>query len=139
MRCRFGSSWGQLGRRRQGAVDYFAKDAIACSLSGRSQRRTNVVNDRGKLPSASCPSGIFYPGVVNVIGPGTVVNLDRSATIRYLAGKGADRSENLKISIARASVFRSTSCRICTKSNGSARTSSARPCRGSRRCTAIAT
>ena len=94
-----GGNWGDEGKGRM--VDYFAKDAdCVVRYQGGHNAGHTVINDRGKFALRLVPSGIFYPGVVNVVGPGTVVNLESLGDeVRYLAGRGvAIGPENLKIS-----------------------------------------
>jgi adenylosuccinate synthase len=94
-----GGNWGDEGKGRM--VDYFAKDADAVvRYQGGHNAGHTVINDRGKFALRLIPSGIFYPGVVNVIGPGTVVNLEAlGAEIGDLASKGIDIGpQNLRIS-----------------------------------------
>ena len=94
-----GGNWGDEGKGRM--VDYFAKD-VDCVVryQGGHNAGHTVVNDRGKFALRLVPSGIFYPGVVNVIGPGAVVNLEALRDeIRDLSGKGVEIGpHNLKVS-----------------------------------------
>jgi adenylosuccinate synthase len=94
-----GGNWGDEGKGRM--VDYFAKDAdCVVRYQGGHNAGHTVVNDRGKFALRLVPSGIFYPGVVNIVGPGTVVNLEALADeIQNLSGKGVHIGpENLKVS-----------------------------------------
>ena len=93
-----GGNWGDEGKGRM--VDYFAKDAdCVVRYQGGHNAGHTVVNDRGKFALRLVPSGIFYPGVANIVGPGTVVNLEALADeIQYLSGKGVHIGpENLKV------------------------------------------
>jgi len=70
-----GGNWGDEGKGRM--VDYFAKDTdFVVRYQGGHNAGHTVVNERGKFALRLIPSGIFYPDVINVIGPGTVVNLE---------------------------------------------------------------
>ena len=94
-----GANWGDEGKGRM--VDYFARDTdFVVRYQGGHNAGHTIVNDRGKFALRLIPSGIFYPGVVNVIGPGTVVNLESlAAEIDRLTAQGVHIGpDNLKIS-----------------------------------------
>jgi len=70
-----GINWGDEGKGRM--VDYFAKDAdYVVRYQGGNNAGHTVVNEYGKFRLHLIPSGIFYDNVINVLGPGTVVNLE---------------------------------------------------------------
>jgi adenylosuccinate synthase len=94
-----GANWGDEGKGRM--VDYFAHDTdFVVRYQGGHNAGHTIVNDRGRFALRLIPSGIFYPGVVNVIGPGTVVNLESLvAEIDRLTSQGIHIGpDNLKIS-----------------------------------------
>ena len=69
-----GVNWGDEGKGRM--VDYLAQDAdVVVRYQGGSNAGHTVVNDRGTFKLHLVPSGIFNPGVVNVLGPGMVIDL----------------------------------------------------------------
>src|SRR3954470_6711132 len=70
-----GLNWGDEGKGR--VVDYLAQthDVVVRYQGGNNAGHT-VMNDRGLFKLNLLPSGVFNPSVVNVLGPGTVVNLE---------------------------------------------------------------
>ncbi len=69
-----GVNWGDEGKGRM--VDYLARQAdFVIRFQGGSNAGHTIVNEFGTFKLHLVPSGIFYPGVVNLLGPGTVVNL----------------------------------------------------------------
>jgi adenylosuccinate synthase len=94
-----GANWGDEGKGRM--VDYFAHDTdFVVRYQGGHNAGHTIVNAHGKFALRLIPSGIFYPGVVNVIGPGTVVNLESLVKeIEQLRSQGITIGpDNLKIS-----------------------------------------
>ncbi len=70
-----GCNWGDEGKGRM--VDYFSKNAdYVVRYQGGSNAGHTVVNDYGTSRLHLLPSGIFYSNVINVLGPGTVINLE---------------------------------------------------------------
>ena len=70
-----GAQWGDEGKGR--VVDYLAARAdLAIRFQGGDNAGHTVVNDFGRFALHLIPCGIFYPGVRNLLGAGTVVNLD---------------------------------------------------------------
>ena len=69
-----GAQWGDEGKGK--IVDYLAAkaDVVVRSQGGNNAGHT-VVNDKGKFALHLLPSGIFRPGVVNVLGPGVALDL----------------------------------------------------------------
>ena len=94
-----GANWGDEGKGRM--VDYFARDAdFVVRYQGGHNAGHTVINEHGKFTLRLVPSGILYPEVTNVLGPGTVVNLEAlGKEIDGLWERGIKVSpENLKIS-----------------------------------------
>ena len=94
-----GANWGDEGKGRM--VDYFAQDAdFVVRYQGGNNAGHTIVNDRGKFALRTIPSGIFYPQITNVLGPGMVINLEALAKeIETLRSKGIEIGpHNLKIS-----------------------------------------
>ena len=94
-----GVNWGDEGKGRM--VDYFAKDAnYVVRFQGGNNAGHTVVNEHGKFKLHLIPSGIFYKKVVNVLGPGTVINLEALLDeIEQLQKKGVHISaDNYRIS-----------------------------------------
>ncbi len=70
-----GINWGDEGKGRM--VDWLARDMdVVVRYQGGSNAGHTVVNDLGTFKLHLIPSGIFSPKVVNVLGPGAVVNLE---------------------------------------------------------------
>jgi adenylosuccinate synthase len=70
-----GAQWGDEGKGR--VVDYLAARAdMVIRFQGGDNAGHTVVNDYGRFALHLTPCGIFYPHVRNLLGPGTVVNLD---------------------------------------------------------------
>jgi len=70
-----GAQWGDEGKGR--VVDYLAARAdLVIRFQGGDNAGHTVVNDYGRFALHLIPCGIFYPQVRNLLGAGTVVNLD---------------------------------------------------------------
>ncbi|MFC1946738.1 adenylosuccinate synthase [Chloroflexota bacterium] len=70
-----GVNWGDEGKGR--CVDYFARSAdYVIRYQGGNNAGHTVENNLGTFKLHLIPSGVFYPEVVNILGPGTVVNLE---------------------------------------------------------------
>jgi adenylosuccinate synthase len=70
-----GVNWGDEGKGR--IVDYLAQQAdFVIRFQGGANAGHTIVNEFGTSKLHLVPSGIFSPGVVNLLGPGTVVNLE---------------------------------------------------------------
>lgn len=68
-----GAQWGDEGKGR--IIDYLAQDVKwVFRFQGGDNAGHTVINHYGKNVLHLVPSGIFYPGVNNVIGAGCVVN-----------------------------------------------------------------
>lgn len=94
-----GANWGDEGKGRM--VDYFAREAdFVVRYQGGHNAGHTIVNEHGKFALRLIPSGVFYASVTNVIGPGTVVNLESlSVEIEQLQGRGVGVGpQNLRIS-----------------------------------------
>lgn len=99
LRIVVGVNWGDEGKGRM--VDYFARNAdYVVRFQGGNNAGHTIENEFGNFKLHLVPSGIFYRHVVNILGPGTVVNLE--AAVREMnelrgRGIGIDHS-NYKIS-----------------------------------------
>ena len=101
-----GVNWGDEGKGRM--VDLIAMDYdVVIRYQGGNNAGHTVVNEYGKFALNLIPSGIFRKEVVNVLGSGTVVNLEHlSGEIEKLQKAGISISpENLKISDRSVIVF----------------------------------
>ena len=69
-----GAQWGDEGKGK--ITDVLAQDAdLVIRFQGGDNAGHTVVNDRGEFKLHLIPAGIFNPDAVNLLGPGTVVNL----------------------------------------------------------------
>src|SRR5512139_1722062 len=94
-----GINWGDEGKGKM--VDYFARGAdCVVRFQGGNNAGHTIVNEYGTFKLHLIPSGIFYEKVVNVLGSGTVVNLEAAAgEIESLKSRGVKiGSHNYKIS-----------------------------------------
>jgi adenylosuccinate synthase len=75
LRIVVGVNWGDEGKGRM--VDYLARNAdFVVRFQGGNNAGHTIENEFGNFKLHLIPSGIFYKSVVNVLGPGTVVNLE---------------------------------------------------------------
>jgi adenylosuccinate synthase len=69
-----GANWGDEGKGK--TTDYFAQTAdIVVRFQGGSNAGHTIINEHGKFILHLLPSGVFYPQVINVLGPGVAVNM----------------------------------------------------------------
>lgn len=101
-----GVNWGDEGKGRM--VDYLAQQYdIVVRYQGGSNAGHTVVNEFGKFALNLMPSGIFRKEVVNILGNGTVIDLEHlCGEIDKLHAAGIDvNPERLKISDRASIVF----------------------------------
>ena len=94
-----GINWGDEGKGRM--VDLIAKDYdVVVRYQGGSNAGHTVINEYGKFALNLIPSGIFRPKVINILGNGTVIDLEHlSMETEKLRKAGVQiTSDNLKIS-----------------------------------------
>jgi adenylosuccinate synthase len=92
-----GLQWGDEGKGK--IVDFFAKDydLVARFQGGPNAGHTLYVNDK-KVVLHQIPSGVFHPGIINLIGNGVVldpVTLKKECDV--VASFGIDLKKNLFI------------------------------------------
>ena len=69
-----GINWGDEGKGRM--VDLLSRDFdVVCRYQGGNNAGHTVINDRGRFVLNLLPSGILRDDVVNVMGPGMVIDL----------------------------------------------------------------
>lgn len=69
-----GANWGDEGKGK--ITDYLAAQAaFVVRFQGGNNAGHTIINDFGKFALHLLPSGVFYPAVINVIGPGVALNL----------------------------------------------------------------
>ncbi len=94
-----GINWGDEGKGRM--VDLLSRDfGVVCRYQGGNNAGHTVINERGRFILNLLPSGILREDVVNVMGPGMVIDLKHlCGEIQKLREGGIEISpENLKIS-----------------------------------------
>ena len=100
-----GINWGDEGKGRM--VDLLTEDYdVVVRYQGGGNAGHTVVNDKGKFALHLLPSGIFRPGVVNVLGNGVALDPESlRREVEELQNRGVEiTGENLKIS-TRASLL----------------------------------
>jgi adenylosuccinate synthase len=101
-----GINWGDEGKGKM--VDYCASQAdIVIRFQGGNNAGHTIDNDFGNFKLHLIPSGIFYPRVVNLLGPGAVVNLEAAVNeMNDLRRRGIHiDSQNYRISDRAVIVF----------------------------------
>ncbi|MDP2857428.1 MAG: adenylosuccinate synthase [Bacillota bacterium] len=69
-----GANWGDEGKGR--ITDFLAaRSDFVVRFQGGANAGHTVINDFGKFALHMLPSGVFYPDVVNVLGPGVALNI----------------------------------------------------------------
>lgn len=94
-----GINWGDEGKGRM--VDLLSRDFdVVCRYQGGNNAGHTVINDKGKFILNLLPSGILRDNVVNVLGPGMVIDIKHlCGEMEKLRSAGIKISpENLKIS-----------------------------------------
>lgn len=94
-----GTGWGDEGKGRM--VDLIAEDYdIVCRYQGGNNAGHTVINELGEFKLNLLPSGIFRVNAVNVLGAGTVLDLEHlyNEISRLKAAGVKITADNLKIS-----------------------------------------
>ena len=94
-----GINWGDEGKGKM--VDFLSEGYdIVCRYQGGNNAGHTVINERGKFILNLLPSGILREDVVNVLGPGMVIDIKHlTEEMGRLREKGVKIGpENLKIS-----------------------------------------
>jgi len=74
IRAIVGANWGDEGKGK--LTDLFAADSdIVIRFQGGANAGHTIINPFGKFALHLLPSGVFYPHVTNMIGPGVAVNI----------------------------------------------------------------
>ncbi len=86
-----GANWGDEGKGK--ITDYLAREAdFVVRYQGGNNAGHTIINEFGKFALHLLPSGVFYPHVVNVLGPGVAVNLPAFLTeVDKLVERGVPR------------------------------------------------
>lgn len=70
-----GANWGDEGKGKM--TDVLAADSsFVVRYQGGSNAGHTIINEYGKFALHMLPSGVFYPHVTSVIGPGTALDLE---------------------------------------------------------------
>ena len=90
-----GAQWGDEGKGK--VVDFLAEQAdMVVRFSGGNNAGHTVINDKGEFALHLVPSGIFWPHVDAVIGPGVVVDpATLNVELANLHQRGIDTSRLL--------------------------------------------
>ncbi|REK77589.1 adenylosuccinate synthase [Paenibacillus paeoniae] len=70
-----GANWGDEGKGKMTDV-LAAQSSYVVRFQGGSNAGHTIINDYGKFALSMLPSGVFYPEVTNVIGPGAALDGD---------------------------------------------------------------
>ncbi|OZB95189.1 adenylosuccinate synthase [Paenibacillus sp. XY044] len=70
-----GANWGDEGKGKMTDV-LAAKSSYVVRYQGGSNAGHTIINEYGKFGLHMLPSGVFYPHVTNVIGPGTALDVN---------------------------------------------------------------
>lgn len=83
-----GANWGDEGKGK--VTDVLAANSkYVVRYQGGSNAGHTIINDHGKFALHLLPSGVFYPGVTNIIGPGVAFNIgDFVKEYKELVSKG---------------------------------------------------
>ena len=94
-----GINWGDEGKGRM--VDYLTGQYdVVVRYQGGGNAGHTVINDRGKFALHLLPSGIFRPGVMNILGNGVALDCENLVTeMETIRSAGVGISpENLLVS-----------------------------------------
>ena len=94
-----GINWGDEGKGRM--VDYLTGNYdVVIRYQGGGNAGHTVINEKGKFALHLLPSGIFHPGVVNILGNGVALDPENLwKEMQEVTAKGVPLTpENLKIS-----------------------------------------
>ncbi|MFQ7281601.1 MAG: adenylosuccinate synthetase, partial [Christensenellales bacterium] len=100
-----GINWGDEGKGRM--VDYLSESyEVVVRYQGGNNAGHTVINEFGKFALNLLPSGIFRPGTINILGPGTVIDLE------HLCGE-IERLQKAGVSISPENLYISDRAMIC--------------------------
>jgi adenylosuccinate synthase len=88
-----GANWGDEGKGK--ITDYLGRDAdFVVRYQGGNNAGHTIINEFGKFALHLLPSGVFYPKVINVLGPGVAVNMSAFLSeIEKLLERGVPRPD----------------------------------------------
>lgn len=70
-----GANWGDEGKGKMTDV-LAAQSSYVVRFQGGSNAGHTIINQYGKFSLHMLPSGVFYPSVTNIIGPGTALDTE---------------------------------------------------------------
>jgi adenylosuccinate synthase len=70
-----GANWGDEGKGKMTDV-LSAQSSYVVRYQGGSNGGHTIINDYGKFALHMLPSGVFYPSVTNIIGPGVALDVE---------------------------------------------------------------
>jgi adenylosuccinate synthase len=90
-----GANWGDEGKGKMTDV-LAAQSSYVVRYQGGSNAGHTIINDFGKFAVRMLPSGVFYPHVTNVIGPGVALDIDiLLGELQSLAERGVPKPKLL--------------------------------------------
>lgn len=90
-----GANWGDEGKGKMTDV-LAAQSSYVVRYQGGSNAGHTIINDFGKFAVRMLPSGVFYPHVTNVIGPGVALDIDiLLGELKSLAERGVPKPQLL--------------------------------------------
>jgi adenylosuccinate synthase len=95
IRAIVGANWGDEGKGK--ITDMLASKAdVVVRFQGGANAGHTIINDMGKFALHLLPSGVFYPHIVNVIGSGVALDLEKlRGELDGLAARGVARPQLL--------------------------------------------
>lgn len=86
-----GANWGDEGKGKVTDV-LAAKSSFVVRYQGGSNAGHTIINEHGKFALRTLPSGVFYPDVTNVIGPGVALDIEvLLGELQELTSRGVPR------------------------------------------------
>lgn len=90
-----GANWGDEGKGKMTDV-LAAQSSYVVRYQGGSNAGHTIINNFGKFAVRMLPSGVFYPHVKNVIGPGVALDIDiLLGELKSLAERGVPKPQLL--------------------------------------------
>jgi adenylosuccinate synthase len=88
-----GANWGDEGKGK--ITDYLAREVdFVVRYQGGNNAGHTIINEFGKFALHLLPSGVFYPGVINILGPGVAVNVSAFLSeMEKLLARGVPRPD----------------------------------------------
>ncbi len=92
-----GANWGDEGKGK--ITDYLAAESsYVVRFQGGKNAGHTIINEHGKFALHLLPSGVFYPSVTNVLGPGVALDVEAFLRERDELLKRGVREPKLKVS-----------------------------------------